>query len=118
MVGEGRGRGRPGGRRRGGEDPRPVGASLPDAARLLGAEGAFALAGVAERWPDLVGAQVAAHCRPLSLGDGVLTVVTDNNAWASQLRILALDLVANIRSVEPGVQSIAVRVSRPGGRGW
>ena len=101
-----------------GDDPRPVSASLADAARLMGAEGALALADITGRWPELVGPQVAAHCAPLSLGDGVLTVVTDDNAWASELRILSAQLVGKVRSVEPGLRSIAVRVSRPGGRGW
>ncbi len=46
------------------------------------------------RWALLVGAANAAHSRPESYADGVLTIRTDSTAWATQFRHLAPNLVA------------------------
>ena len=46
------------------------------------------------RWPLLVGPTNAAHSRPEAYADAVLTVRTDSTAWATQLRMMAPQLVA------------------------
>ena len=46
------------------------------------------------RWPLLVGPVNAAHSRPEAYADAVLTVRTDSTAWATQLRLMAPQLVA------------------------
>ncbi|MGI8722516.1 MAG: DUF721 domain-containing protein [Geodermatophilaceae bacterium] len=48
------------------------------------------------RWPELVGPQIAAHCRPEQLRDGELLVVADTSAWATQLRLLVPKLQARL----------------------
>ncbi len=48
------------------------------------------------RWGLLVGSSVAAHSRPESYADTVLTVRTDSTAWATQLRMMAPRLVARL----------------------
>ena len=100
--------------------PRPptrVRASLD---RLLASWGAPAigqLEAVFGRWTDVVGATVAAHARPSSLTGGVLVVVVDEPAWASELRWLEADLLARLRDVAPAVERLDVRVDRaPTGR--
>jgi len=45
------------------------------------------------RWPEIVGSDVAAHCSPESYRDGHLTIRTDSTAWATQLRLLAPNVV-------------------------
>ncbi len=98
--------------------PRRVTTSLPDAARQIGAEGAIELAALRARWAELVGAQVADHCRPTALRGPVLTVVVDHNAWASQLRLLASEIVRRSQSVVPGVGTMVVLVGPSRDRGW
>ena len=48
------------------------------------------------RWPELVGPQIAAHCRPEQLRDGELLLVADTSAWATQLRMLVPKLQARL----------------------
>ena len=55
-------------------DPRPLKASLDHVARSLGGPDAASLNDVFGHWADLVGPQLAAHARPLSLSSGVLIV--------------------------------------------
>jgi predicted nucleic acid-binding Zn ribbon protein len=112
------GRGAPHRAERKGGDPKSVASSLTEAARLLGAEGALELSAVKRRWLEAVGPEVAAHCRPVSLRSGRLTLAVDHPAWASELRVLSGMLLSRIREVQPSVEAIVVQVSPRDGRGW
>lgn len=59
------------------------------------------------RWPEIVGAEVAQHCRPTSFADGKLVVQTDSTAWATQLRLLAPTVVRRLNE-ELGHGSVTV----------
>jgi predicted nucleic acid-binding Zn ribbon protein len=49
--------------------------------------------GVFSRWSSVVGAEVAAHVTPESYADGRLVVRTDSTAWATEMKLLAGNLV-------------------------
>ena len=101
------GRGEPG--------PRPVGASLDRVSASFGGPTAGALNAVFASWDEVVGEGVAAHARPRSLRHGVLVVVVDEPAWATQLRWLEADLLARLAATagEGVVREIQVKVRRP-----
>jgi hypothetical protein len=96
----------------GGPPPRRISASLDAVARNLGGAGGPALVDLLRRWPEVVGEQLAAHCRPLTLRAGTLTIGTDDAAWGAQLGWLEADLKRALDdALGPGVVSrIAVRV--------
>ncbi len=50
------------------------------------------------RWAQIVGADLAAHTVPDGLTDGELTVIADSTAWATQLRLLAAELVRKLNA--------------------
>ena len=52
-------------------------------------------------WAEVVGEQVAAHARPISLRDATLVVAVDQPGWATQLRFLEGDLRERL-STAPG----------------
>jgi predicted nucleic acid-binding Zn ribbon protein len=92
--------------------PQRVSASLQEAARRAGLPGALELAAIHAHWEELVGPEIALHAWPVRLRDGVLTVSTDHPAWASELRLLAAQLVERFRSVAgTAVVSLSVQVS-------
>lgn len=97
-----------------GRDPRPVGTALEALARRLGAPAASSLSAVFTQWDDIVGEVVAAHSRPLSLVDGVLTVAVDEPGWATEFRFLTPTLLARINALggEGTAGRIEVRVRR------
>jgi predicted nucleic acid-binding Zn ribbon protein len=99
-------------------EPRRVAASLPEAARLIGAQGAIELAAVREVWSAVVGAQAAGHAWPKSFTMGVLTVAADHHAWATELRLLASELLRRLQGPCPSVRSIVVVVSPREGLNW
>ena len=101
-----------------GSGPERISASLGEVARRFGFNGALELAAVERAWLKVVGPQVAAHCRPLSVRDGCLTIGVDHSAWASELRLLQAELLARVRAEAPGIERLRVQVSPPEGEGW
>ncbi|WP_432833523.1 DUF721 domain-containing protein [Dactylosporangium sp. CA-092794] len=91
-------------RRRGGytgpgpdpRDPQPFGAVLERLVKQRGWQRPTAEARIFGEWERVVGADIAAHSRPLKLEDGELTVEAESTAWATQLRMLAARLLAGI----------------------
>ena len=70
-----------------------------------------AVGGVLGRWDEVVGPEIAAHCRPVSFEESVLTVSADSSAWATQVRLLVPTLLRRLEEeVGPGtVQRVVVR---------
>ena len=67
-----------------------------------------AVGSVLTRWAELVGPEIALHCRPESFEDSVVRVRTSSTAWATQLRMMRVEIMTHIvkRFPEAGVQSI------------
>ncbi len=49
---------------------------------------------IGARWEEIVGAQVAAHCRPLGLRGDVLELEVDSPVWSQQLQLRKPELLA------------------------
>ena len=77
-------------------DPQPFGAVLDRLVKARNWQRPAAEATVFGAWEKVVGADVAAHCRPVKLEDGELTVEAESTAWATQLRLLARKLLTRI----------------------
>lgn len=88
------------GARPGGRDPLPLGAAVDRLKTEHGWEMPLAVGGVLGRWPELVGPEVAQHCEPMGYDEDerVLTVRCDSTAWATQLRLLAPQLLARLNA--------------------
>ena len=69
-------------------------------------------------WPGAVGADVAAHCRPVKLENGELTVEAESTAWATQVRLLTPTLLRRLaEELGEGVVERVV-VGGPTGPSW
>ena len=75
-------------------DPKLLSAAVDDLVRAKGWATDINVHTLLARWPLLVGPANAAHSRPEAYADAVLTVRTDSTAWATQLRMMAPQLVA------------------------
>jgi predicted nucleic acid-binding Zn ribbon protein len=94
-------------------DPQPLAATISG---LLDAEGwtlAAATGSVFGRWAQIVGSDLAAHTTPQTLNDGELTVAADSTAWATQLRLLAAQLVKRLNAELGDGTVLRVRVVGP-----
>ncbi|KAB2588499.1 DUF721 domain-containing protein [Streptomyces arboris] len=97
-----RGGGLRSGARSDGRDPQPLGSAINRLITERGWETPAAVGGVMGRWPQIVGDDLANHCVPLRYDEDpaarVLTVSCDSTAWATQLRLLAPQLVARLNA--------------------
>jgi hypothetical protein len=90
--------------------------SLSDTLAAVGAELGIPAGNVHgvldDRWVDVVGDDVAAHARLVSVRDGVLTVAVDDPIWATQLRYLETAVVERATALvgQGAVTSVRVRV--------
>jgi predicted nucleic acid-binding Zn ribbon protein len=85
-------------------DPAPLAASVGDLVRDRDWEDTLRAAGIPARWEQLVGAEIAAHCRPERLDAGELSCVAESTAWATQIRMLSATILARLATeVGPGV---------------
>ena len=74
-------------------DPQPLGSTLGRLVDAQGWETELRVHGVFSRWASVVGAEVAAHVTPESYADGRLVVRTDSTAWATEMKLLASNLL-------------------------
>jgi predicted nucleic acid-binding Zn ribbon protein len=93
------------------DDPQTLSSAIGG---LLDDEGwnlAAATGSVFGRWAQIVGPDLAGHTRPEALREGELTVLADSTAWATQLRLLAAQLVHRLNAElgQGTVQRVKVR---------
>jgi predicted nucleic acid-binding Zn ribbon protein len=94
-----------------GRDPVAFGSAIRRLVAERGWEDTTTAAGVLANWDTLVGPEIADHSRAESLVDGVLVLVAESTAWATQLRLLTRTMQARLKErVGDGVvTSIVVR---------
>jgi predicted nucleic acid-binding Zn ribbon protein len=103
-------------------DPQPLDSSI---GRLIDQQGwgtDVRVHGVFTRWDVIVGQDVAQHARPVSYvredDGGRLVVQTDSTAWATQMRLLAGNLLRRLNE-ELGDRTVTViDVQGPVGPTW
>ena len=77
-------------------DPQLFGVMLERLIKARGWQKPTAEATVFVAWERVVGADVAKHSKPVKLENGELTVEAESTAWATQLRLLAANLIKRI----------------------
>jgi predicted nucleic acid-binding Zn ribbon protein len=99
-------------------DPQPIGQVAAGLFAERGWERPVAEARVFADWPSLVGADIAARCRPVSLHGGELRLAAESTAWATQLRLLSATLLSRlVAELGPNVVT-RLSISGPVGPSW
>ena len=99
-------------------DPQLFGDVLARLVKTRGWQQPVAEGAVFGAWERVVGPEVAAHCRPVKLSDGELTVEAESTTWATQLRLLASRLIGQIAAeVGPNVVT-RMRIHGPTAPSW
>ena len=99
-------------------DPAVLGSAVADLVHERQWESTLRSAGIPARWEQLVGAELAAHCRPVRLDAGRLTCVAESTAWATQIRLLSAALLERFAAdLGPGVVT-ALHVQGPTAPDW
>lgn len=97
------------------DDPQPLNAALGGLLSARGWRQKASVGAVFGDWPAIVGPQLAAHTKPDSFDEGELTVIADSDTWATQLRLLAAQVLK--RLAEEGAPAVTrLRVQGPSRR--
>ncbi len=100
-------------RRRRRDDPQPLNSAIDGLLDQQGWRLAAATGSVFARWAQIVGPDLAAHTRPDGLSGGELTVIADSTAWATQVRLLAAQLVRRLNAELGDGTVLRVKVRGP-----
>ena len=107
-----------GGYGRDGRDPSLLGDQMDRLLLDRGWRVDVAIGSVMGRWPVIVGADVAAHCTPVTFRDGVLSVRAESTAWATQLRLMSSSILGRLET-EVGKDAVTeLRVHGPSAPSW
>lgn len=100
-----------------GRDPMALGAAINRLMSERGWETPAAVGGVMGRWPQIVGDDVAKHCEPETYDEDerALVVRCDSTAWATNLRLLAPQLVRRLNEDLGHGAVKVIKVLGPGG---
>lgn len=86
-----------------------IGAVLPSVLRDLGLQKRFSERRLVERWPDVVGPELARRARATRFDKGTLFVHVDHGAWMQELHFMEKDLVRKLRAACPDVDLVRIR---------
>ncbi len=62
----------------------------------LGLDGVALAHRIGSQWEEIVGPQIAAHCRPLGIRGNVLELEVDSPVWSQQLQLRKPELLAKL----------------------
>jgi predicted nucleic acid-binding Zn ribbon protein len=79
-------------------DPQPIAGEVQRLVAEQGWRRSVQVASIEASWPELVGEQLAAHCKPERFTDGELVVVAESTAWATQVRLLGPRLIGAVNA--------------------
>jgi len=99
-------------------DPQTMDATLGRFVSEQGWETELRVHGVFSRWEAIVGRDVGQHVMPESFADGRLVVRTDSTAWATQMKLLAPDVVRRLNEVLGQETVQVIDVEGPRGPSW
>ncbi|WP_431710726.1 DUF721 domain-containing protein [Glutamicibacter uratoxydans] len=99
-------------------DPRAIGDVIGRLSKTRGWGTQVAVGSVLGRWSQIVGEEIAAHCKPESFEDTVVVVRCDSTSWATQLRLLSHELLKRFDAeLGPGIVTV-IRVLGPNAPSW
>ncbi|OBF63175.1 hypothetical protein A5753_12855 [Mycobacterium sp. 852002-51971_SCH5477799-a] len=99
-------------------DPQPLGRLTRDLAKKRGWSAQVAEGTVLGNWATVVGHQIADHAAPTALKDGVLSVVAESTAWATQLRMIQSQLLAKIAAAVGNGVVTSLKITGPAAPSW
>jgi len=83
--------------KRGSDEPVRLRDAIAAFGRRLGMPEPNAISTLANDWPEIVGAALAAHSSVRAIRDGVCTVEVDDAGWATQVRYAESQLLERVR---------------------
>lgn len=99
-------------------DPASMASILDRSMTELGWVGPLAEARLMSQWASVVGADIAARCQPVGLVDAELRIVAESTAWATQLRLMAPQILGRISRELPTGMVAKLIITGPSAPSW
>lgn len=99
-------------------DPQPFGRLTAMVSKQRGWSDKTAAGMVLGSWQSVVGDDIAGHADPVSLTDGVLTIVAESTAWATQLRLMQRQIIQKIAAAVGHGIVTSVKILGPTAPSW
>lgn len=99
-------------------DPLPFGSALQKLMKNVGGSADLTKATLFANWATMVGPAIADHCRPTSFVDGELTLQCESTAWASQLRLMAPQLLKKLNEALGKGAVRRIKATGPSAPSW
>jgi len=95
-----------------------IGAIVGQAIPRLGWTAPLAEARLLGQWASVVGSEIADRCQPVSLRNGELRIAAESTAWATQLRLMAREILGRINAELPPGTVTRLHISGPSVPSW
>jgi predicted nucleic acid-binding Zn ribbon protein len=101
-----------------GRDPRGLGETINSLTAQLGWNSPMAQSDLLGSWIELAGEETAKHSTPAGIDEGILTVHCESTAWATQLRMMRVEIMTHIMQKFPDAGIAAIRFQGPNAPSW
>ncbi|THG34023.1 DUF721 domain-containing protein [Glaciibacter flavus] len=101
-----------------GREPKGLGDALSSLTAQLGWQSPLAQSELLVSWTEIAGEETARHSTPAGIEDGRLTVRCDSTAWATQLRLMRVDIMTRIAARHPDAGIASIRFLGPDAPSW
>lgn len=101
-----------------GREPKGIADVMDALTTKLGWTSPLARSELLSSWRLIVGDELAEHADPVGIEEGILTIRCDSTAWATQLRIIRVDILSRIAQAFPAAGIAEVRFLGPDAPSW
>jgi predicted nucleic acid-binding Zn ribbon protein len=101
-----------------GRDPRGLGDTIDSLTMQLGWNSPLAQSELLASWTEVAGEETAKHSTPAGIDEGVLTVHCESTAWATQLRMMRVEIMTHIAVRYPDAGIDTIRFLGPNAPSW
>ncbi|TFC94815.1 MULTISPECIES: DciA family protein [Cryobacterium] len=101
-----------------GRDPRGLGDTINSLTLQLGWNSPLAQSELLASWILLAGEETSKHSTPAGIDEGVLTVQCESTAWATQLRMMRVEIMSHIAVQYPDAGIESIRFQGPNAPSW
>lgn len=101
-----------------GREPAGLGDVLGTLTSTMGWDSPIARAELLSGWPEIVGAETAAHAQPMGIEEGTMTIRCDSTAWTTQLTNMRSIVLTRILEQHPAAGIDTVRFIGPNTPSW
>lgn len=96
-----------------GREPKGLGDVVNSLTSQLGWDSTLAQSELLTKWDEIAGSETAAHSEPIGIERGVLSVRCESTAWATQLRLMRVEIMNRISASFPDAGINSIRFQGP-----